>query len=161
MNTPSWSDKPTCKGWWWCLPDEKCEWFERYKNGLIVEAIEDDGLYDPDSKGLVSSVLGAMSGDCKGFTGDYLGDLFGRWYGPIARPGEEEGKVSSATLKKLIAAGLNVSLALVERDISTISQIDDEHIRKDLLRILKDRHDELEIVREGVQDWCSEVDAGC
>jgi hypothetical protein len=86
MRKPEWSDRPTCRGWWWCFPDPKCEWWKKYKKGLFVEAIEDDGYNDPNLKGLVTSVLGAMSADFKGFTGKYASDLFGLWYGPIERP---------------------------------------------------------------------------
>lgn len=83
---PEWSDKPTCKGWWWCFPDSECEWSRNYKTGMVVEAVEDDGHFYPDRKGVVDTIRATMCFDFVGVTGKYSGDVFGRWYGPIQPP---------------------------------------------------------------------------
>jgi hypothetical protein len=96
MKKPGWSDKPTCKGWWWCFLDSKCSWYnygtmeKMDKKACVVPILEDDGYFYPDRKGEPYAVLGLSSHESFSFDPQYGDSIFGRWYGPIPPPEPEE-----------------------------------------------------------------------
>lgn len=75
---------PDAAGWWWCIPDTACEWYSRHPAGLVCKVSEygEDCDAEPDEL----YVQATFAADAFGFTGEYSGDVYGRWYGPIPAP---------------------------------------------------------------------------
>lgn len=83
MNT--WLTRPNSEGWWFCFPASDSEWYDMYKNGLVVLVTENEWPRDADPEGGCSAQLG-LNGDFVGFSGQYAGDIKGRWFGPLDLP---------------------------------------------------------------------------
>jgi hypothetical protein len=82
--------KPNKAGWWWCIPDKKCEWYRDYPKGVVCQVVASDGgagtkWFDPEDVGRLS-IDCTFCHDFIGFTGEYTADVFGKWYGPLDPP---------------------------------------------------------------------------
>lgn len=80
-----WIDEPDWPGWWWCLQDDRTDFRPGDLVVVRVMEMEDDGGHDTDDAGRLY-IEGVLSGDCVGFTGEYTGDICGKWFGPISEP---------------------------------------------------------------------------
>jgi hypothetical protein len=56
-----------------------------YKNGLVVQVTQNEWPCDDDPEGGFSAQL-SLTGDFVGFSGQYTGDIKGRWFGPLDLP---------------------------------------------------------------------------
>ena len=76
LSNIDWQDEPTEPGWWWCYQNDKSDHLHTRLVIVLVHS-DENGLY----------VTGSLSrADCVGFTGEYSGDVCGKWLGPIQKP---------------------------------------------------------------------------
>jgi len=92
--------KPMCKGWWWCVPSQRCEWHKKYADGRVVKVYEADDYRDREDEVGLGLRIG-IRGNSAGFTSEHSGDVFGKWYGPIPEPQEAIGSLVNANPRQL------------------------------------------------------------
>ena len=82
-----WLNEPNAEGWWWVITENGDQF---PADRLLVVYVYKEEDYDPDytdpRTGLPMTPFGVYVRNFVGYTGEYTGDVVGKWYGPIPLP---------------------------------------------------------------------------